>query len=97
MVLPAFAPALSFALDFSASPLAAAFSARRAAQTFSFSATREARISPRRDETEVDPRRMGGVVGFLVQTLGKRFVKNAETRALTGLDVKPPTTIATYA
>jgi len=58
----------------------------------------------RRDETEVDPRRMGGaplplrgVVGFLVQTLGKRFVKNAETRALTGLDVKPPTTIAAYA
>ena len=27
---------------------------------------------------------------------GKRFVKNAETRALTGLDVKPPTTIAAY-
>ena len=26
----------------------------------------------------------------------QRFVKNAETRALTGLDVKPPTTIAAY-
>jgi hypothetical protein len=57
----------------------------------------------RRDETEVlrssevDPRRMGGVMVFLVQTLGKRFVKNAETRALTGLDLKPPTTIAAYA
>ena len=27
---------------------------------------------------------------------GERYVKNAETRALTGLDVKPPTTIAAY-
>ena len=32
----------------------------------------------------------------LISLNSKRFVKNAETRVLTGLDVKPPTTIAAY-
>ena len=57
-------------------------------------------LSIRRNQSRPRPRRARESslceLLFCLKFYGKRFVKNTETRALTGLDVKPPTTIAAY-